>query len=88
MDASAEQRAKVESAAQSVLNARAQFPNSTLADLYAPNATHEQLDRAVDRCYRPEPFTSERLRVEFLFGLYEKLAAPLAKTEIRRRKLK
>ncbi len=57
---------------------------ATLADLYDPLATppalqkaHEVLDRAVDKCYRPEPFTSERQRVEFLFALYEKLTAPL-----------
>jgi hypothetical protein len=36
------------------------------------------LDRAVDRCYRKEPFASDRARVEFLFQLYEKLTAPLA----------
>ncbi|MEI2725061.1 MAG: type IIL restriction-modification enzyme MmeI [Verrucomicrobiota bacterium] len=57
---------------------------ATLADLYDPLATppalqkaHEELDRAVDKCYRPEPFTSERQRVEFLFARYEKLTAPL-----------
>ena len=57
---------------------------ATLADLYDPLAmppalqqAHEELDRAVDKCYRPEPFTSERQRVEFLFTLYEKLTAPL-----------
>ena len=37
---------------------------------------HQQLDRAVDRCYRPEPFPSDRHRVEYLFALYEKLTAP------------
>ena len=42
----------------------------TLADAAA-------LDRAVDRCYRRQPFTGERERVEFLFALYERLAAPL-----------
>jgi hypothetical protein len=26
---------------------------------------HQQLDRAVDRCYRPEPFPSDRHRVEY-----------------------
>ena len=31
----------------------------------------------MDLCYRPEPFTSERQRVEYLFALYEKLTAPL-----------
>ncbi len=38
---------------------------------------HKLLDRAVDRCYRREPFTSDRRRVEFLFALYEKLTTPL-----------
>jgi hypothetical protein len=57
---------------------------ATLADLYDPLATppalqkaHEELDRAVDKCYRSDPFTSERQRVEFLFVLYEKLTTPL-----------
>ena len=57
----------------------------SLADLYdliaMPKSlvkAHAALDRAVDKCYRPEPFTSERQRVEFLFALYEKLTAPLA----------
>ncbi len=38
---------------------------------------HKKLDRAVERCYRPEPFTSDRERVEFLFTLYEQLTAKL-----------
>ena len=38
---------------------------------------HAELDRAVDRCYRKEPFASDRARVEYLFQLYEKLTAPL-----------
>ena len=38
---------------------------------------HQALDRTVDRCYRPEPFPSDRHRVEYLFALYEKLTAPL-----------
>ena len=50
-------------------------PGSTLADLYDPIAmppvlakAHAELDRAVDRCYRKEPFASDRARVEFLFN--------------------
>ncbi len=31
---------------------------------------HQELDRAVDLCYRPQPFTTETTRVEFLFNLY------------------
>ena len=38
---------------------------------------HKALDRAVDRCYRAQPFTGERQRVEYLFDLYQKLATPL-----------
>jgi hypothetical protein len=52
---------------------------------------HQRLDRAVERCYRPEPFTSDRERVEFLFVLYEKLTAPLLPAQAaprRRRKLR
>ncbi len=68
----------------SVLDARAKDPTSTLADLYDPLTmpapllqAHQDLDRAVDRCYRPEPFPSDRHRVEYLFALYEQLTAPL-----------
>lgn len=78
------QRQAVEAKAQGVLDARAAFPDSSLADLYDPTAmparlakAHAELDRAVDACYRSKPFTSDRERVEFLFALYEKLTAPL-----------
>jgi len=78
------QRRAVEAAAQAVLDARARYPTLTLADLYDPllmPATllkaHQTLDHAVDRCYRREPFPSDRQRVEHLFALYEKITAPL-----------
>jgi len=81
---SAKQRAAVEAAAQAVLDARKKFPDATLADLYDPLAmppalakAHTHLDRAVDLCYRPQPFGTGRQRVEHLFALYEKLTAPL-----------
>jgi hypothetical protein len=38
---------------------------------------HAELDRTVDLCYRSQPFTSQRQRVEYLLGLYEQLTAPL-----------
>lgn len=83
-----EQRERVEEKAQAVLDARGPHlpPRglSTLADLYDPNTmppelhrAHAKLDRAVERCYRPEPFRSDRERVEHLFRLYEQLTAPL-----------
>lgn len=83
-DPSAAQRRTVEEAAQSVLDARDQFPGATLADLYDPvampaelSAAHSSLDRAVDRCYSRAAFGNERRRVEHLFTMYERLNAPM-----------
>ncbi len=74
----------IEEAAQGVLDARAQFPGSTLADLYDPvtmpgelTKAHQKLDKAVDGAYRKQPFPTERNRVEFLFSLYQQLTSPL-----------
>jgi hypothetical protein len=39
------------------------------------------LDKAVDLCYRPQPFVNELNRIEYLFSLYEALSAPLLKVE-------
>ena len=75
---------KLELLAQAVLNARAAYPEATLADLYDPDLmppdlrkAHQALDRAVDKLYRRGGFASERERVEHLFKLYEKMIAPL-----------
>ncbi len=75
---------KLESLAQAVLDARAAFPDGTLAELYDPDLmpptlrhAHRALDRAVDRLYRSRVFATERERVEHLFMLYEKMRAPL-----------
>ena len=69
----------VEQAAQNVLDVRTKFPESSLADLYNPNTmppqlvkAHQALDKAVDLCYRPQPFINETKRIEFLFELYDK----------------
>jgi hypothetical protein len=47
---------------------------------------HAALDRAVERCYRKEPFATDRQRVEFLFCRYEQLTAPLALSGKQKRK--
>jgi hypothetical protein len=87
--------AAVEAKAQAVLDVREKYPRSTLADLYDPLTmppdllkAHADLDRAVDRCYRTAPFTSDRQRVEFLFARYESLTAPLLPVEKKGRKKK
>ncbi len=85
----------VAAAAQAVLDARDAFPGQTLSDLYDPLAmpkqlrdAHAKLDRVIDKCYRSAAFTSDRQRVEYLFGLYERLASPvLPATPARRRRL-
>ena len=94
---SVEQEGRIAVLAQAVLDARAAWPNSTLADLYDPDLmppnlrkAHQALDLAVDRLYRKAPFASERERVEHLFGLYENLVAPLeaaAKVKVKRGKI-
>ena len=78
------QRQAIESAAQAVLDARALFPNSTLADLYDPLAmppelvrAHQTLDRAVDAAYGKKSFTSEAERVAFLFERYQAITSLL-----------
>jgi len=56
----------------------------SLADLYDPLTmppelvkAHQALDKAVDLCYRPQPFPNETKRIEFLFELYDKYTAGL-----------
>ena len=74
----------IELKAQKVLDVRAKFPNSSLAEIYKVTImpselvkAHEELDKAVDLAYRSQPFVSEANRLEFLFELYEKYTAGL-----------
>ena len=84
---------KLEPLARAVLDARANHPEATPADLYDPDLmppdlrrAHRRLDRAVDGLYRRGGFSSERERVEHLFALYEKARAPLKPERGRRAK--
>lgn len=81
-------KTRVEACAQGVLDTRGRYPEASLADLYDPLTmppdlvkAHRDLDGAVDKCYRKEPFKSELERVEFLFGLYEEYTAGLLAVE-------
>ena len=82
--ASARSESRLQALAQAVLDARSAHSGSTLADLYDPDVmpadlrrAHQALDQAVDRLYRSQPFADDRLRVEHLFGLYERMVAPV-----------
>ncbi len=74
------QRLTIEAAAQAVLDARAKYPNSSLADLYDPLTmppelvkAHHKLDAAVDAAYSKKKFSGDSDRVAFLFELYRQL---------------
>ena len=74
---------KVEEKAQKVLDIREEFPEESLADLYGTlmppklAKAHQELDKAVDLCYRPQKFITEIARIEFLFDLYKEYTTPL-----------
>jgi hypothetical protein len=86
-------KAAIETAAQGVLDARAQFPDATLADLYDPLTmppalvkAHAALDKAVDAAYlaaekaagrKPPKLGTDAERVAFLFERYQALTSLL-----------
>jgi hypothetical protein len=87
-------RNAIEQAAQCVLDARAQFADASLADLYDPLTmppallkAHQKLDAVVDAAYQPsggkKTYASDAERAAFLFDLYQRitsfLPAPAAK---------
>ena len=79
-----ERLSRIEKSAQAILEARADFPQASLSDLYDPDTmpktlveAHEKLDAAVDACYRSKSFSSELERLQFLFSLYLKYTDPL-----------
>lgn len=75
-----EQKDELEKFAQNILNIRDENFDMTLGEMYNPETmpdelkeAHHQLDLAVERIYRPEPFTSDEERLEHLFKLYAKI---------------
>jgi len=75
---------KVKEKVELVIKIREEYPDCSLADLYDPIAmpvslakAHRELDKAVDLCYRPQPFNDEMGRIEYLFELYNKYVFPL-----------
>jgi type I restriction-modification system DNA methylase subunit len=85
----------IEAAGQAILDARALYPDSTLADLYDPTAmppelqdAHRKLDKAVDAAYGYKGSKEDAARVAFLFERYQQLTsllpiAPVKKTRKR-----
>lgn len=88
-------RTAIEQAAQCVLDARAQFASSSLADLYDPLTmppallkAHQKLDAAVDAAYQPsggkKTYASDAERVAFLFELYQRITSLLPASAIKK----
>ena len=76
----AAQKEELERLAQNILNIRDENFDMTLGEMYNPETmpeelreAHHLLDIAVERIYRPEPFTSDEERLEHLFKLYAKM---------------
>ncbi|HJJ48232.1 MAG TPA: hypothetical protein O0X39_04465 [Methanocorpusculum sp.] len=74
-----DQKAAIEREAQSVLDARALYPESSLADLYDPltmpvelRKAHERLDKAVEKAYGCK-FENEAEIVAYLMEEYQRL---------------
>jgi hypothetical protein len=76
-----EQKAKIEKTAQAILDARAKYPDCSLAQLYGENAflfpelvkAHQENDRAVMEAYGFSSKMTESEIVAELFKMYEKL---------------
>jgi type II restriction/modification system DNA methylase subunit YeeA len=74
------QKHELETLAQTILDIRDQHFDMTLGEMYNPESmpgelkeAHHDLDLAVERCYRQEPFTTDEERLEYLFKLYVKM---------------
>jgi len=75
-------KSTIEKFTQAVLDARSQFPNSSLADLYDPLTmpkellkAHQTIDRAVMKLYKFKQDSTEADIVAKLMEMYQKLTA-------------
>ncbi|PHS72980.1 MAG: SAM-dependent methyltransferase [Cycloclasticus sp.] len=89
--ANEQQKQRIETLAQAILDARAaevaKDPNTTLADLYDPDLmpptlrkAHKAMDKTVDALYQKAPFNSPLERVKHLFERYAQLTQAPRKT--------
>lgn len=63
-----------------ILDERAKHRGKTMAWLYNPDTmpkglkqAHQELDEAIEKCYRLQPFKNDTERLEYLFKLYEEM---------------
>ena len=78
-----EQKARIEATAQAILDARAQYPNRSLADMYGEKSilftelrrAHQENDRAVMAAYGFSAQMTEAECVAELFRMYQQLTS-------------
>ncbi|AZB26871.1 class I SAM-dependent DNA methyltransferase [Chryseobacterium bernardetii] len=63
-----------------ILDERAKHPSKTMSQLYNPTTmpkgllqAHQELDTAIEQCYRLQPFKNDTERLEYLFKQYEEM---------------
>lgn len=76
------QKAQIETHVHNILEQRGKHTEKTLAELYDPEkmpegllAAHQNLDIAIEKCYRDKPFENDEERLAHLFKLYEEMIA-------------
>jgi len=74
------QKQSIASHVYNILEEREKHPEKTMAEIYDPNKmpaglkkAHQDLDVAIELCYRSKPFTTDEERLEHLFKLYEEM---------------
>lgn len=74
------EKMELEAKARNILFARENHSEDSLADMYDPDdmpedlrQAHHELDLAVDRLYRPKPYSNDEERLADLFSLYEQM---------------
>jgi hypothetical protein len=92
-DVSDAHKQAIEAAGQSVLDARALYPDSSLADLYDPltmppelQKAHHCVDKAVDAAYGYKGEKTDAPRVAYLFMRYQALTSLLPVENPKRKK--
>jgi len=74
------QKSQIEKFVDNIREERAKHTEKTLAELYDPEdmpegqlQAHQNLDVAIEQCYRTKPFESDEERLVYLFKMYEEM---------------
>ena len=74
------QKENLKQHAYSIIEERAKHPTKNLAQLYDPEKmpagllkAHQELDIAVEKCYRLKPFENDTERLEYLLKMYQEM---------------